>query len=183
MNSFPSGLCLQTEKDFVRGTPVFDTRLRYPCPTPGLNGVAKQHRPLKSRLIIQTRETSLRTVVSEFKFKNIEALNAALNVLMPDSTGVSHTFFSLNDQVLQRKHNHRSELGSSLADKDDEGSGEFLKSMKYKINVKGPRVTASGAGDEVEVTEVSKKEVHVATNFKVIAEDPDALNMRFSMQK
>ena len=119
-----------------------------------------------------------------FAFKNIEALNAALNVIQPDTTGQSHTFFTLNDGVLKRMHNKRSEMSSDLQDDDDDEMGAgFLKAMKYTISVKSKVVKAISSDSEASITQVNKKEVKVESNMKQISEDPSTLDLQFDLNK
>jgi hypothetical protein len=120
-----------------------------------------------------------------FRFDGIESLNKALNVLMPDSTGAEHTFFTMDGHTIKRIHNNRSELGNDMADKDEEvDSTEMLRSMKYRIFVKGsPAVQVSGYGDEVAVTRESKKQVTMEADFKMLDENPSALNVQFDLSK
>ena len=135
----------------------------------------------------------------KFSFKDVTALNAALNVLMPDSSGQPHAFFQWEDGTLVRTNNrHAYEIGSSMA-KGDEGdeSGEagegedggmdissLLESMKYKYSFKfaqsmGEMQTAPGVVVEPRGT----KEVAMSTDFGVISKDPKALDLRIPLKK
>ena len=119
-----------------------------------------------------------------FAFKNIEALNAALNVIQPDTTGEAHTFFTLEKGVLKRMHNTRSEMSSDLGDsEEDEMSAGFLKAMKYNIVVKSKVVNPIASDSEAAITQVSKKEVRVESNMKQVSEDPNTLNLTFDLNK
>lgn len=120
-----------------------------------------------------------------FAFDGIESLNKALNVIMPDSTGAEHTFFTMDGSVIKRHHNHRSELGNDMGEDDGEvKSAEMLESMKYRVFVKGsPAVQLSGAGSEVAVTRKSKKEVELEADFKILGDDPEALDIQLDLRK
>ena len=81
----------------------------------------------------------------QFGFKDIEALNAALNVLMPDSSGVPHEFFRWEGNTLVRTNNrHAYELGAGMSEMDagEQEEGEeldpdpILETMKYRYSFK-----------------------------------------------
>ena len=135
---------------------------------------------------VKVVEEAYKSVVS-FKFKDIVSLNAAMNIIMPDTTGVIHTFFELDGQVLKRIHNPNTDMNSSLTNgmdsSEEESASELLRSMKYKIRVKGPEMSISGEADDVAITSISEKETLVETNFQILAEDPKALNIDFVFNK
>lgn len=131
-----------------------------------------------------------------FSFKDLTALNAALNVLMPDSTGGSTEFFKWEGDELVRTNNaHAYELGKGMADtaSEDEGEGEdgsdldmsaMLETMKYKYSFK----FAQTVGTVVSATDVkaerpSPKEFRMETDFNVIGNDRKALDLRFPLNK
>ena len=129
-----------------------------------------------------------------FSFKDVTALNAALNVLMPDSTGVSYPFFRWEGSTLVRTNNrHAYEIGAGMAKGGDEADGSeegddgldmstMLESMKYKYSFKfakplGATTTAAGVLVETRGT----KEVGMSTDFGVISKDPNALDLRIPL--
>lgn len=123
-----------------------------------------------------------------FKFKDIDALNAALNVLMPDSTGKQTRFFTWEGNTLVRTNNrHATELGGDMA--EDEGNDSLnmngmLQSMQYKYSF--------AFADEVADTQVregmlketpSTKKVLLNTDWSVIMKDPQVLDLRIALKK
>lgn len=125
-----------------------------------------------------------------FSFKDIEALNLALNVLMPDSTGVKHTFFAWEGNTLVRTSNrYAHEIGSSMAASSDADGEEgedggldmaaMLGMMKYKYDFKFARpVQAATVAAGVQQEGKGGKQVRFITDFAVIANDPQALDLR-----
>jgi hypothetical protein len=127
-----------------------------------------------------------------FSFKDLDALNAALNVLMPDSVG-THTFFAWEGNTLVRTSNrYAHSLGAGMAEASDEGdNGEegfsmatMLDMMKYKYSFKfanaiEPVAVADGVHQETKGT----KQVFVDTDFGVIAKDPKALDLRIPVKR
>lgn len=131
-----------------------------------------------------------------FRFKDIAALNAALNVLMPDSTGQQHTFFSWEGNTLVRRNNRfASELGESMGNvgKGDEGAAEgedaldmgmLLGSMKYKYSFKFANAITSTTSEEgVEQERKGTKEVFWNTDWSVIAKNEKALDLRIELDR
>lgn len=134
-----------------------------------------------------------------FSFKDVTALNAALNQLMRDSSGVSHEFFRWEGTTLVRSNNrHAYELGANMAKGDDEGgeeSGEegeeegldmggMLEAMKYKYSFRFAQPIASTTSAEgVNKVEKSSKEVMLDTDFAVISKDEKALDLRIAFDR
>lgn len=133
----------------------------------------------------------------KFSFKDITALNAALNVLMPDSSGQPHTFFAWEGGTLVRTNNHHAyEIGAGMAKGDgaDEESGEeggeeldmstMLASMKYKYSFKFAQpVGHTSAAEGMLVEPQGTKELALSTDFAVISKDPKALDLRLELVK
>lgn len=136
----------------------------------------------------------------EFSFKDITALNAALNVLMPDSTGQEHTFFAWDGSTLVRTNNrHAYELGASMAKAENEEVGEdgdpveqeeeadmsaFLEAMKYRYSFK--------FADDIQNTEIAEginkeatgaREVKFDTDWSVISANEKALDLKIQLDR
>ena len=120
-----------------------------------------------------------------YRFENLEALNKALNVIMPDTTGAYHQFFVKENGQLKKTYNNRSDMSSKLGnDSEEDDTADFLEQMKYKVTLRGtPKMKVNGFGEEVMVTQENKKQVLMETNFRAIAEDPDALSITIDMSK
>jgi hypothetical protein len=131
-----------------------------------------------------------------FRFKDITALNAALNVLMPDSTGEQHTFFAWEGNTLVRRNNRfASELGQSMGDmgrgeEDAADGGEgmdlglLLGSMKYKYSFKfANAITGTTSEEGVEQERKGTKEVFWNTDWSVIAKNDKALDLRIDLDR
>lgn len=127
-----------------------------------------------------------------FSFSDLDALNSALNALMPDSTGSTHTFFTREGNSLIRTNNgHAYEIGAGMAKDDDaDGLGDedgmdlaaMLESMKYRYSFSfaqeiGDAQVAEGVNKE----SANSKEVRMETDFKVIGRDPKALDLRIDL--
>ncbi len=131
-----------------------------------------------------------------FNFKDIAALNAALNHLMPDSSGAQHEFFRWEGSTLVRTNNrHAYELGATMSKSDEEEVGEseegeeegpdmsmMLESMKYKYSFRFARPIGEVASAQGVNRELSAKEVKLDTDFGVIGRDPNALDLRIDLQ-
>jgi hypothetical protein len=130
-----------------------------------------------------------------FKFKDITALNAALNILMPDSTGQPYEFFRWEGNTLVRTNNrHAYEVGAGMAKEDakteraeeEEGMdmGAFLEAMKYKYSFKFANDVSS-----TQQVEAMKKEtpdsrlLKLETDWSVISKDPQALDLRIVLDR
>ncbi|MEZ4756539.1 MAG: hypothetical protein R2817_06920 [Flavobacteriales bacterium] len=131
-----------------------------------------------------------------FRFQDIDALNAALNVLMPDSSGGPHTFFTWEGNTLVR-HNNRfaSELGASMSgmgeDDDDAADadggmdlGLLLGSMKYKYSFKfANAITGTTSEEGVQEERKGTREVFWNTDWSVIAKNEKALDLRIDLDR
>jgi hypothetical protein len=127
-----------------------------------------------------------------FSFKDLDALNAALNALMPDSTGAPFTFFTKQGNTLVRANNgHAYELGAGMA-KDDDADGtddeggldlaSMLESMKYRYHFTFSQDIADArVADGVSKENSGSREVRMETDFGVIGRDPKALDLRIEL--
>lgn len=129
----------------------------------------------------------------QFGFKDIEALNAALNVLMPDSSGVPHEFFRWEGNTLVRTNNrHAYELGAGMSEMDagEQEEGEeldpdpILETMKYRYSFKFANDIAEATTVEgVERENVSGREVKFDTDWRVIANNRQALDLSIRLDR
>lgn len=130
-----------------------------------------------------------------FSFKDVSALNSALNELMRDSSGTKHEFFRWEGNTLVRTNNrHAYELGSSMAKGEDDTEpveGEegldmsaMLETMKYKYSFKFARpIASSSVADGVAKVEVGSKELQLDTDFAVIGRNPQAMDFRIDIDR
>jgi len=125
----------------------------------------------------------------KFAFADITALNAALNQLMPDSTGAQHTFFTWEGNTLVRTNNqHARELGSGMGtDKDPSDTTDMtqmLATMKYKYSfVFAHAIGTTAAAEGMAKESPNAKSVKLNTDWSVIANDPKALDLRIELAK
>jgi len=126
----------------------------------------------------------------KFSFADITALNAALNVLMPDSTGTAFTFFTWDGNTLVRNTNsHAKDLGTGMGKGDEDPSDTtdmtaFLESMKYKYSFAfKEEVGNTSFATGVETEKPTAKSVKFSTDWSVITEDPKALDLRIELKK
>ncbi len=125
-----------------------------------------------------------------FKFKDLTALNAALNVLLPDSTNTNKEFFAWEDNVLVRRNNrHAVELGAGMsadgegdAQENKEAAEGMLETMKYKYSFAFAKPIAQMdiAGGMQEERQGTRK-VRLETDFSAIMKDPETLDLRISL--
>lgn len=123
----------------------------------------------------------------KFSFEDLDALNKALNILMPDSTGVQQTFFRWEGNTLVRTSNQNAtELGENMAGEDSTANdyGEILKSMLYKFSFKFAKpVKEVKLAEGVMQESPSAKRLELATDWSVIMKDPKALDLRITVDK
>ncbi|MFT3886028.1 MAG: hypothetical protein QM724_11525 [Flavobacteriales bacterium] len=122
-----------------------------------------------------------------FDFKDITALNAALNVLMPDSTGRQQEFFHWEGNTLVRANNaHAMDIGNDMGD-DGNGTDSLsviLQSMQYKYSFAFAKEVAGTEQAEGMVKETpDAKKVKLSTDWSVIMKDPKALDLRITLNK
>ena len=121
-----------------------------------------------------------------FAFADLDALNRALNVLMPDSTGTPQTFFRWDGNTLVRTNNqYAKELGGDMAgDSDSTDLSGLLQSMKYKYSFKfAEKVADVKLAEGVSKESPSAKKLDLATDWSVIMKDPAALDLRITLDK
>ena len=123
-----------------------------------------------------------------FRFEDVDALNRALNVLMPDSAGGQTAFFRWEGGTLVRTNNrHALDMGSDMAD-DEPGdsldAGAILQSMKYRYSFTFAEPIASTESAEGVNKEVpGPKQVNLDTDWSVIMRDPTALDLRITLDR
>ncbi len=124
-----------------------------------------------------------------FRFADVTALNAALNVLMEDSTSSNYTFFKWEGNTLVRTNNeHARQIGSGMGKGEDPSDTtdmtEFLASMKYKYSFAFAEEVANTNAAETLVKEsVNARSVKFDTDFSAIAKDDKALDLRIELKK
>lgn len=122
-----------------------------------------------------------------FRFKDVDALNRALNVLMKDSTGVQHRFFAWEGNTLVRRTNRfAAEMGADMegGDGDSTDMTAFLQSMHYKYSFTFAEPIAEvTAADGVARETPSPKQVKLDSDWTVIMKDPGALDLRIAVNK
>lgn len=119
-----------------------------------------------------------------FQFADIDALNRALNVLMPDSTGKEQRFFHWEGNTLVRANNHYAkELGGDMAgDADSTDLSGILESMKYKYSFKfAKKLEGVQRADGMVEDSRADKQVELSTDWSAIMKDPAALDLRIAV--
>jgi len=121
-----------------------------------------------------------------FAFKDLDALNKALNVLMADSSGVQQTFFRWEGNTLVRTNNQYAEkMGSDMTGGTDSTDlTSMLESMKYRYSFKFPdAIRDITLADGVTREDPKPKQVNLSTDWSVIMKDPKALDLRITLDK
>jgi len=123
-----------------------------------------------------------------FAFADVNALNAALNVLLKDTTELQHTFFTWEGNTLVRKSNgHARDIGMGMGKEDPNDSTdmtEFLSSMKYKYSFTFADPIANTATAEGMVQEnPDPRTVKLDTDFSVISKDEKVLDLRIDLKR
>ncbi len=124
-----------------------------------------------------------------FAFKDVDALNRALNVLMPDSTGAQQAFFRWEGNTLVRTNNLYAENmgkemggGKDTTGADTTGTAEVLKAMHYKYSFKFAKdVQDTKLADGVTKESPNARKLELATDWSVIMKDPKALDLRITL--
>ena len=159
--------------------------------SPAAMGLEEQSKALKKlegikKVKLKQEEDGYIQRVS-FAFTDLDALNRALNVLMPDSTGVQQTFFHWEGNTLVRVNNrHANEMGGEMTggEGDSTDLSGMLESMKYKYSFKFPDAIRDVAlADGVLREDPKPKEVQLSTDWSVIMKDPTALDLRITLDK
>jgi hypothetical protein len=124
-----------------------------------------------------------------FKFADLNALNAALNTIMPDSTGTRADFFHWEGNTLVRVNNrHAREVGNDMGENNNEDGSDstmatqILESMKYKYSFTFKRpISEVQQAAGVNKEQPSPKQVKLDTDWGVIMRDPKALDLRITV--
>lgn len=110
-----------------------------------------------------------------FNFKNIKALNDALNkIIGSDDPSAYHTFFTQEGKVIKRIHSEQANLGDVTAMLGEDGDSEYAQtmyeSMKYKLNFKfASDVEAVYTGIESDENVITEgKTLKMSTTFSEI---------------
>lgn len=124
-----------------------------------------------------------------FRFADVNALNEALNVLMPDSSGGPNTFFTWEGNTLVRTTNRfAEEMGADLAedggDSDSTDMSGILRTMQYKYSFSfAEEIGEVGIAEGMLREDPSAKQVKLSTDWSVIMNDPKALDLRIAVKK
>ncbi|TAE46541.1 MAG: hypothetical protein EAZ89_19900 [Bacteroidetes bacterium] len=123
-----------------------------------------------------------------FSFRNIEALNKALNlILRKDNTGPEHVFFTREGNIITRKHAPESGgLPEELSSEDEEGESALamLEQMKYRVKMNFAQpVEAVYAGVDAQIGGKKDREVLVEGNFRQLAENSELLSSQVVLRK
>ncbi len=123
-----------------------------------------------------------------FAFADLNALNAALNVLMEDSTDTQHTFFQWEGNTLVRRSNgHARDIGLGMGNEDPSDTTdmtELLSSMKYKyrFTFQEPIANTEVAGGMAKESP-DPRTVKLDTDFSVIGKDEKVLDLRIELKR
>lgn len=119
-----------------------------------------------------------------FAFSDLDALNKALNVLMPDSSGTWTEFFRWSGNELVRTNNHYAkDLGDDMVEgvSSDE-MAEVLASMTYKFSFSFRQPVVGTQLPEGMTKEApDAKKLELSTDWRAIALDPAALDLRIAV--
>lgn len=124
----------------------------------------------------------------QFSFADVNALNAALNVLMQDSVGGPHTFFTWEGNTLVRTNNdHARQIGAGMGKEDDPSDTtdmtQFLEAMKYTYSFTfASPIANTGAAPGMLQESTDARTVKLNTDFAAIAKDPAALDLRIEIK-
>jgi hypothetical protein len=121
-----------------------------------------------------------------FAFKDLTALNKALNVLMPDSSGVQQNFFHWEGNTLVRTNNRHAEemAGDTGTDGDTTDLSDVLQSMKYKYSFKFKHnVDSTELADGMTKEIPNARTLQLSTDWSVIMKDPKALDLRITLDQ
>lgn len=123
-----------------------------------------------------------------FQFADVTALNAALNVLMKDSTGTTHTFFTWEGNTLVRTNNdHAKQIGMGMGQEDPADTTDMtqvLASMKYNYSFAfADAIASTSSAEGVTKENPDPKQVKLGTDFSVIATNANALDLRIELKR
>lgn len=126
--------------------------------------------------------------VLSFRFKDLTALNGALNVLMPDSTGAAHEFFRWEGSTLVRTNNaHALEMGDDMgggAATDSTDPTAILQSMHYKYSFTfAEAIRDRQVAEGVVQDSPQPRQLKLDADWSVIMKDPSALDLRITLDK
>ena len=120
----------------------------------------------------------------EFKFKNVDALNRALNALILDrgENDPQHEFIRKEGNTYTRTHKMGEDFDPSSMFGDDSEEGQMamgmLESMEYHINMNFKRSVETVYSEaESEFNDDRRRELEVEVSFKDLIENPELLNL------
>lgn len=123
-----------------------------------------------------------------FAFADVTALNAALNLLLEDSTGGAHTFFTWEGNTLVRTNNdHAKQIGMGMGKEDPADTtdmSQMLEAMKYKYSFAfAEEIAGTSAAEAMTKESPNGKQVKLGTDFSAIAKDEKALDLRIELKR
>lgn len=121
-----------------------------------------------------------------FAFNDLASLNKALNVLMPDSTGVQQTFFHWEGNTLVRTNNRHAEemAGDAGTDQDTTDLSDVLQSMKYKYSFQFKQnIDSTELATGMAKESPNARTILLNTDWSVIMKDPNALDLRITLDR
>ncbi len=126
--------------------------------------------------------------VLSFRFKDLAALNGALNVIMPDSTGAMHEFFRWEGSTLVRTNNaHALEMGDDMGGgiaSDSTDPTAILQSMHYKYSFTfAEAIRERQVAEGVVQDSPEPRRLKLDADWSVIMKDPTALDLRITLDK
>jgi hypothetical protein len=122
-----------------------------------------------------------------FRFKDLSALNAAMNRIMPDSAGGEQEFFHWDGGTLVRRSNgHARGLGGDMGGDagDTTDMTAMLQMMHYKFDFRFAEDLAdTHVAEGVRTENVGARQVRFDTDWSVISKDPTALDLRIALKR
>lgn len=122
-----------------------------------------------------------------FQFKDLAALNGALNVLMPDSASGPCEFFKWEGNTLVRSNNrHNKDMSKGMGGEtgDTTDATGMLKMMKYKFDLRfADELADVRVADGVAKEADGAKRMRLSTDWSVIDKDSTALDLRITLKK
>ncbi|GAB4426238.1 MAG: hypothetical protein OHK0039_44200 [Bacteroidia bacterium] len=122
-----------------------------------------------------------------FDFKNLQALNDALNILLAENeegeeAAPYHTYFTMENGAITRiQRPGDGSMADELFGEEDEETAQqaqaFLESMKYRLKFRFKKpVQSVYSSSDARLGGKKNREVEIETNFRAISEDASNLD-------
>jgi len=115
-----------------------------------------------------------------FKFQNMGALNKALNHILMDEKDPFFTYFSMDGNVISRKHKMtKNNIGGEFLEKAEgsEPTAAFQQKMDYKIRYNFRQsIRVAYCISESTIIGKKNKDLQVETDLQTLLKEPNALN-------